>query len=411
MQSTEATSTDANPSIKEQTEEPKHVPVYSTFPRRAEQIGTSTSQHVGGEADETVLAYFSFDDKTFLFFSSASCEYDVKGAGIYLAIVQNDYLLSVDKIAEDETYLASTLTKSGILLATSSNANTVLRLLSTRGEICATNKTDKFSSARLTIDKTSKTAIMFATDNSFVYTLNIDDNLAVHKSNFVLYASGAKVVEVLNFGTHQLVFVDGEDGFEVEKFNAKTGFIRQNRLLNCIFHQILPNTSNDIFSFALLLSKEDTDGKHTLVCTLSKEGEILASFLASEVESGVLKQDGDKLILFSKDTEYAFCSHLELVSKRQIALDKSAFVSDLKLCNLEGTDFFFLTDGLTIEVYDTSLNLILSTKGKNLTFDRRIESAGGAKVRFVFEAKSNDALTYTAFGGYDVFVVDVLLAS
>lgn len=311
----------------------------------------------------------------------------------------------MEKIAEDETYLASSLSKNGIVFATMTSNNTVLRLISARGEIVATNKIERYVGAYLTIDKISKNVVAFATDDSFVYALEIGDNLAISKSNFVLYINQPCVKKVVDFGAYKLVLADGKDGFEIVSFDSKNGFIRQNRMINCIFSQFFPSSSSDVFSFVLLLAKNNGANKSTLICTFSSEGQVLSSYLANEVQNGVLKQVGDTIALFSQTDKYTFCSHLELVAKEPIRIDKSLFAGDPTLSDIEGTNMFLLTDGITLQVLDADLTVVFCSKGKNLSVDKRVQGAT-TKLRFVFEAKANDSLTYAAFGNYDVFIVE-----
>jgi len=316
----------------------------------------------------------------------------------------------VTKIADDkETYLSSTLSKDGILIATHDENHTRLRLVSTHGEVVAKSEIERYGGLRFSIDKETKTPRAFATDGSFLYVYDIGDGLQAKRSNFVLYASGAKIETIVDFGGYQLILIDGDNGFEIIRFDKNGGFSRKTRLLNCSFGQLMPNVSNSAFTFALLLLRKDADGTAAFVCTCDKDGLVLNSYLANGVNDGVLKQAGDSILLISEDEKLTFCSHLELMAKESVSLDKSAFLSsaNCEMKNLD-EDLFLMTDGLTSKVYDLSFNLLFETKGKNLQFVRRMDGAS-VKLGFLFEAKSGGALTYTAFGGYDVYLVDVTI--
>lgn len=387
------------------------LPVYSTFPRRAEQIDGKTIQHVGGEKDETYLASFTLDGRTLVFFSSSSTEYDQKSGGIHIAISENSYILSVAKIANtDEEYLSSILSKNGILFVTRSQTKTILRLISTDGEVTATAFFERFDSVKLTLDSATKNVLMFACDASLAYAYVIDDSLVATRSNFVFSMPDGKLEYLLNIGNNQLLFADMESGFEIISFSQNTGFTRKNRLMNCRFVQFEPNPSNTDYAFSLLLEKSDITKKSALVCNFDLSGNLMSSYLANGVENGVLKRDGDAILLFTPDSIYRFCSHLELVSKSKYAADDSLFVGDVRIFNLEGTDAFLRTDGTTVQVVDTKLNPLFAVKGKNLVCEYTSQPyTTSHATRFIFEAKANDALTYMAFGGYDVFIVDLTL--
>ena len=398
----------------EETQQPADVqtieektPVYSTFPRHAEQIGNTTVQHVGGESDETYLATYRFDQKTLLLFSSKSTEFDTKESGIHIAEFQNDYLMATHLISPDEKYLASILSKNGVLVVTSSNSQTIFRTIDQNCQVVATSFTDKYESVLLAIDPSNRNVRAFAADNTFLYALTVDDTMTITKSNFVFQAQNAQLFSTLNYSQNTLVFLQNQSGCDVVSFCTTSGFSLKNRLLNYRFVQILPNSSNTNFAFCTLLESTNLQEKSCLVCTFDTSQNMIASHPLQGVETGVLKQVDETILLFTNDSKFEFCSHLELVAQSKYVADNSLFVSAITVKNIDGTSLFVRTDGITFQIVDTALKAVFSAKGKNVQID--FSSTAANRLHLVFEAKNNDALTYMAFGGYDVFLIDAAI--
>lgn len=410
------TTASADESAKEQTvetikpSEPVHIPVYSSFPRRAEKVGSTLVSHVGGENDDSYLNHFCIEEKTILLFSTSSTEYDVKESGIYLAMFSGDYLISTILLANgDEKYLSSTVTKSGILLATQTNSKTIFRLLSQSGDIVAKSETMPYSCVFLTPDGQTNDVICFGTDESFVYRFSLDDKLAVTRSNFVYSLPYANIKTVVGFGAYKLLFVQNEQCLEIVSFSQNTGFNRKNRLINSAFVQILPSAENSSSAFTLLTSKQIESEKSLLLSGFDASGNILSSYLINDTSNGVLKQEGEQILLFTQHEIYQFCSHLELVSKSQYSADDSPFVAPVLCNNIDGTDLFVRTDGITFQIVDKTSTMLFSAKGKNVLAESfSSQSAQNQKLRLIFEAKANDSLSYMAFGGYDILIVDAI---
>ena len=389
--------------------EPEHIPVYSSFPRRAERIGGMSVSHVGGENTDTYLASYSFQEKTLLFFSTLSAEYDVKEQGIHLAVFSGDYLLSTAKLAgKEETYLASILTRTGILVTTKSDTQTVFRLLSLGGDVLATSFAMRFDSLALTLDSSTKDVVCIGADESFLYQYTVEDNLNAIRSNFVYTISNSTICEILNFGNYKLIFVQTEQGIDIVSFSQNTGFTRKNRLLNSTFVQILPNMSNSSQAFTLLAKRQEERSDSLLLVSFDSTGNMLSSYLANGVSSGVLKQDNEQVLLFTDSEKFQFCSHLELVSKSQYIVDDSLFVSKIKLENIEGTDLFVRTDGISFQVVDKASTVLFSSKGKNVfaEYVHPYDKAEPTGLKLIYEGKSTDNVSYMAFGDYDVMMVE-----
>ncbi|MBQ9276640.1 MAG: hypothetical protein IJ226_03505 [Clostridia bacterium] len=389
---------------------PEHIPVYSSFPRRAERVGASLVSHVGGENTDTYLASYSFQKKTLLLFSTLSTEYDVKEPGIHLAVFSGDYLLSTSKLADgNETYLSSILTKTGILVATKTDAQTVFRLLSIGGDVTATSFAMRFDSLALTLDSSTKEVVCLGSDESFLYEYTIDDNLNAIRSNFVYTAPAPTICEILNFRGYKLIFAQTEQGVEIVSFSPNTGFTRKNRLINSTFVQILPSATNSSQAFTLLTKRQDDNGESLLLVSFDASGNMLSSYLANGVSSGVLKQENEQLLLLTDSEKYQFCSHLELVSKTQYTADDSLFVARVRLENIDGTELSVRTDGISFQVMDKTANVLFSAKGKSVYAEYVLSSdtAQPTSLKLIYEGKSTDTVSYMAFGDYDVMIVEI----
>lgn len=389
-----------------QQAEPK-IPVYSTFPRRAEQIGNVAVQHVGGEGDETYLASFVFGEKTLVLFSSLSTEYDVKESGIHIAELKNDYLLATHHIASDEKYLSSILSKNGVLIVTASGSRTVFRTINQNCEIISTSFADKYESVLLTIDPSTRNVRAFAADDMFVYSLSLDDTMNVTQSSFVFQMPNAQLLKALNYSQNTLVFMQNQSDCAIVSFCTTNGFNLKNRLLNYRFVQILPNSSNTNFAFCALLGSTNLQEKSHIVCTFDFDQNMIASHPLQGLKSGALMQADEMIMLVTGDTKFEFCSHLELVSKSKYVADNSLFVGAVEVKNVDGTPYFIRTDGITFQIVDTTFSMIFSAKGKDVQID--FLSPSSNKLRITYEAKNNDVLTYMAFGGYDVFLIETAI--
>lgn len=382
----------------------EHTPVRSTFPRQAEQIGKVSIQHVGGENDEHFVASHKIGENLLVIYSSLSNEYDQRESGLHIATFVGNYLLSVQKIADtDEEYLSSTISKIGVVIATKAPTKTILRLASSSGELKAETSFERFENANLTIDQTTKDMCAFFVDDSVLRAMTIDDSLTVSRSAFVYSTQNANIKTVVCFKDYQLIFLQNDNAFEIVSFSSKSGFIRKYRDINSTFVQILPNSLGSNFAFATLVSVSQNGTKSSRICTFDTQGNMLDTYVLQGVENGVLKQVDETIMLYSFDTAYQFCSHLELVATKPCSFDKSLFVKDVSLKNVDGTNMFVATDGITFQIIDDNFDVLFAAKGKNVCVDK---DAGG-KTQIIYEGKNNDVLTYMAFGGYDIILASV----
>ena len=90
-------------------------PYYTTLPRPVQNYGGIAVSHAGGEGDDVTLGTVFTAERVFLFFSSASNEFDCRGAGTYLAVFSDDELLSVTRIGgENAVFGGAKLTGDGV---------------------------------------------------------------------------------------------------------------------------------------------------------------------------------------------------------------------------------------------------------------------------------------------------------
>ncbi|MBO4381231.1 MAG: hypothetical protein J5815_03665 [Clostridia bacterium] len=392
----------ASPSLDDSGKE--HVPIYSTFPRQAEQIGKMSIQHVGGENDEHFVASHRIGENLLVIYRSLSQEYDQKESGLHIATFAGNYLLSVQKIAgENEEYLSSTISKTGLIVCTNTATNTVVRLVSSSGELKAETSFERFENAVFTLDTTTKSVCAFFLDDAVLRAMTIDDSLSVSRSAFVYSTQNANIKNVVNFKDYQLIFLQNDNAFEIVNFSSKNGFICKYRDINSTFVQILPDSIGSNFAFAALVSVSQNGTKSSRICTFDAQGNMLDTHTLQGVENGVLKQVDETIMLYSFDTAYQFCSHLELVATKPCSFDTSLFVKDVSLQNVDGTDMFVATDGTTFQIANDNFDVLFSAKGKNVCVDK---DARG-KTQIIYEGKNNDVLTYMVFGGFDIILAYV----
>lgn len=202
---------------------PQPKPVYSAFPRAAEDVNGMSVSHVGGEDNDRLLGTVYYLKKRYVFFYSASEQYDVKECGIHIAVFENKALLTTVKIAgAEETFITAGIAENGLLVITKNAAQTKLRLLDGSLAVTCENSFPLYSDYKLYI--TSASARLYTADERYIYSYTISNSLDVKRSNFVYPIENGKIVYTAALGAYDTLFVQSAQGAGLLTFAAADGF-------------------------------------------------------------------------------------------------------------------------------------------------------------------------------------------
>lgn len=386
-------------------------PVYTTLPRRAENVGDYVVQHMGGESDEYLLDSVYFANKNLVIFSSLSVQYDVRENGIYIGVVQNDSLIEIRKLcSKEENYVGCIITQRGLLIATSTSHNTVLRLFSSDLKTIAQNSCGKYEQFILYSHASNVYAITY--DNVFLQTVSISLSLEISKSNFVCEVSQTTVKEVVAYGEKTLIFLQEANDMKFVVFDQNDGFSVKNELLNNEFAQVLPIFYN---GEQLFFTLSYTDENKTVSC-YSADFELRNQYvLSSSSPSLLLPYDGG-VAVFDGEQIHTFCAHLDLLSSTDCATKNEFEGYTFEIVNGR-TNMFFAKDKNTLKVcLLQDKNIITAFECvcdvQQVFLEKRPSSTQEENFdcTLIFAASSANYFGYMCFGQLDVFMVGMQLS-
>ncbi len=369
-----------------------HIPVYSVYPRASETVNGLTVAHLGGEKDEEFLKSMVYQSRQLIFFGSASEEFDARGRGIYVAEIDDRSVLSCARLTDgEEEFVDCVRTADGLVTVTRNADETVFRLLdkdlsSKNASFCAA-----YSSYRLT--SASGTTRMYAASDSEIDAYSLSSTPRAYKSSHSMKVSNAKLCDSVATGTSDILFVQTSEGILILSYSTNTGFTQQNELLNREFVQVLPFSTDNEQTFVLV----SVSNKGVHLDLLNKDG--TSSYASFEIEgatsAAAIKNEG-KLMVYSADKVYSFCSHLEFTSSEDFAPEVDAeevFAlagsDDRLLASANGTSYLLTTEG----------KVLFSAKAERLCISRR----DGETMAFF--ASQDPPYSSLGFGKKDVFAV------
>lgn len=384
---------------------PQPQPVYSTFPRSAQELDGLLVNHVGGEDNDVFLDALYFAGKRYVFFFSASVQYDVKTCGIHIAEFKDGTLMSTTRIAEaDETFICASIAENGLLVITKNAAQTKLRLLNgSLGVICEST-CPIYSDYKLYI--TSAGARLYTADSGFVYANTITNSLEVKRSNFVYPIADCKIFRVAGLGTNDVLFVQSAQGAGFLTYSTSTGFDCASELANGKLMQILPFSVSGKPHFVVLAKCE---GGITATA-LDENLQPSANYLFKGAKTAVATiAENNNICVIADRAKATFCSHLELQSSASINFEN--FSDDIVYTAIDGeNEYVFVSEGSShtfAKLDGNDVIPLIKFTGKNVKAMRDIIN-GKSELCVMFDGNANNSFGSMCFGANDVFSVSVL---
>lgn len=382
---------------------PKPEPVYSTFPRSPQEVDGLYVSHVGGEDNELLLDTLYFAGKRYVFFFSASVQYDVKECGLHIAQFKDGNLISTSKFAEaDETFVTASIVENGILVITKNSAQTKLRLLSAELSMICENSCPLYSDYKLYV--TSAGARLYTADGGFVYANTVTSSLDVNRSIFAYPVAGAKLAYVAGLPSCDVVFVQSAQGVGFLTFTQTDGFKCKSQLANAGLLQVLPVPSNGKAGFAVLAKCDGGISATALDENLLQT----ACYKFEGAKTAVALADNNNIRIIADGASATFCSHLDLQSSAPVTFDG----------NLDGATYTAI-DGEKkyILISEGSSHTLAKIEGESLIPLRRFMGRtvravrdvinGKAELSVYFDGNANNAFASMCFGASDVFAIRV----
>ncbi len=381
---------------------PQPKPVYSAFPRAAEDVNGMSVSHVGGEDNDRLLGTVYYLKKRYVFFYSASEQYDVKECGIHIAVFENKTLLTTVKIAgAEETFITAGIAENGLLVITKNAAQTKLRLLDGSLAVTCENSFPLYSDYKLYI--TSASARLYTADERYIYSYTISNSLDVKRSNFVYPIENGKIVYTAALGAYDTLFVQSAQGAGLLTFAAADGFDYCGELANCRLLQILPNSVNGKPMFTLLSKCNDgiiatnVDGNLKKFAEYTLKGAKTAVAMAGE---------NSNICIITDNSKYVFCSHLEL--QNSSAINADGLGENLEYKAIDGEKQYFIASQgdahHIVAVDENTLTSKLKLIGKSATVVRE-NIDGSSNLSVLFDGNINNSFANMCFGGSDVFYI------
>lgn len=376
-------------------------PVYSAFPRSAETVDTKSVAHVGGEDNEIFLHTLYYSGKRYVFFYSASAQYDVKECGIHIAVFKDAALLSTIKIAgAEETFICASVVENGFLVITKNAAQTKLRLLGSDLQALRENVCPLYSDYKLYV--TSAGVRLYMTDDRYIYAGAITDSLEIRRSNLVHPIENGKIVYVAGLPSFDMIFVQSPVGVGLISYTSAGGFSYVNELAGCRLLQVLPIAQNGAPSLTLLAKANDG------IRILNVDGSLKTtdSYLFKNARTAVALPLGNNICVVADGVKALFCSHLELQSSNALAFSEYSQNDSYEAIDGERNCFIISQDNkrFIVKLENDSLKVVTKLVGKNLSVVR--DSVGGKSgLAALFDGNINNDFAYMCFGAADVFYI------
>lgn len=399
------------PTIDDKNKPP--VPVYSEFPRSAETVNGITVRHVGGEDNEVLLDTIYYFGRRIVFFYTASAQYDVKEAGIHMAIFVGDILTNTYKIADvQEQFVKASIVQNGLLIITKNSGETKLRLLDDDLQLAAQSSCPVYSSYQLYV--TGSTTRMFVSDGRYIYALSISSSLGVSRSNFVYQLENAQILQAMDLGFNNVVFVQSTRGVGLLSYNQNMGFIYKCELSNSVFMQLLPIVVSSKQAVAILASTNSGVNISSIDESLS----VQETYLIRDASSAVaLRANSGNIDVIADSKQYSFCSHLELQSVNDIEIDaqissamssQSTTLQDKLVYTAidDENNIFVISNGSAYciaELTQNSLKYVFGAVGNKFMPIRDYSLLGTSPLSVLMSGTSANSFAYMCFGKNDVF--------
>lgn len=361
------------------TTPPPYVPSYSNFPREGEARGGTLFQHIGGEGEDKFCSARFYGGKWIVFFETDSVEHDVKEAGLHFAKLAGATLEETVLLSGDERFVGASVTKGGLMLLTSSEKASVIRLFDENMDLLAKTELKRFDFIKLSGEDELS---LFVSDEGYIKRLKINPvDLAVFSDNFLYPLGDMQIFDVLT-SKNSVIFLSGNGGAKILLYSEKEGFKcaysdDKRRLL-----QILPHSSDGRQIYLALLKE-----KENIVLSSFDEDLKLISQRTYEAASSLMYADGADIKLHVDNALVTLCSHIEEKSREDF------FESAKNLAYIAGY-LVLIKDG----------ECKLSVNGKDISFFANdmpsiFANSGGALIFF-----ENDR---EGFGKDDIFLLIV----
>ena len=370
-------------------------PYYTTLPRPVQNYGGIAVSHAGGEGDDVTLGTVFTAERVFLFFSSASNEFDCRGAGTYLAVFSDDELLSVTRIGgENAVFGGAKLTGDGVAALLSEDGAGRLLVFDDGGGVKGETELPPFTAAFPLLAEGRLAAFLSTADGlSF---LTVEKGLTPSVSPF-RYPARCEVKGGFFAGGSFALAAENDEDIIILSFSQNSGFKCSKTYDKTDFLQLVPVAGEDGAAFAVLGSK----GESVLLAVLSAEGDEVAATVREGGPAAALFGDGVSLTLVRPGLTETFCRHLDLISSSPSALDFDAVAAAR-----ESGDARVL-----IAVTDGNAEVLLSENGGDfLSLAAWAYPGGNVAAEIVggtlfaaFSSSSADGVFFENFGGADAW--------
>ena len=376
-------------------------PFFTTLPRHSQTYAGITVAHAGGEGEEEVLGTVLTQNTVYLFFSSSSDEYDCRGAGVYVAVFEQNSLIAVTRFAEkDCVFGGAKLTRDGVAAVVSEGGRGRLVVFDSAGKPKGETDIPAFSSA-FPLVADGKLSL-FLTGSAGLSFVSVEEGLSPVVSPF-RFPTVCEVKEgFASGGSFTLAACDGTDTF-ILTFSQKAGFRCTETYDKSVFLQIIPIAGEDGAAFAMLAKQSSG----VLLSVLSADGEELAAAVREGSSSAAVFGDGVSITLVRPGLTETYCRHLDLISSTPTDLRAGEIVAARS--DSENNILALVSDGVTTvyaeDGYGNFIPLIDCAHAEGKT---TAEIVGGTLV-LVLSTSSADGVFFENFGASDAYLVSLPL--